>query len=349
MLITGCSSGIGAHAAARLVQCGFLTFATVRKEADIAALKQRCGNSNMLCPLILDVTKEEQIKSAVETVQKRLAQDNRQLLGLINNAGYASLAARSPHGRARVWCGAPASESSARSHFEAARPSLAHSAPTAAVDARVVCSYVNQSPVEMASMEMFREQYEANVFGTVAVTQAFLPLIRQYSTSASSSHTGRIVFLSSVGGRFGVAGGGPYTSTKSAIEAIADSLRMELQHWRIQVSLVEPGAIRTDWFQKAEDNAAKRGHEVRAALPAGGFPAGQDVLDFYVAADAKRVAGINAVPRESPAVASDCIEAALLDSQPLARYTAGWSSMCVHLFTNVPHQVPDFALGRLFR
>ena len=87
VLVTGCSSGIGLDAAARLVKCGFLTFATVRKESDISALKQRCGNSNMLYPLIVDVTKEQQIKAAVETVKQRLQQDGRQLLGVVNNAG----------------------------------------------------------------------------------------------------------------------------------------------------------------------------------------------------------------------------------------------------------------------
>ena len=90
VLVTGCSSGIGADAAARLVKCGFLTFATVRKEADIGPLKQRCGNSNMLYPLILDVTNDKHIAQAVDTVKQRMQQDGRQLLGLVNNAGYGN-------------------------------------------------------------------------------------------------------------------------------------------------------------------------------------------------------------------------------------------------------------------
>ena len=296
VLITGCSSGIGADAAARLVKCGFLTFATVRKESDIAALKQRCGNSNLLAPLLLDVTNADQIAAAVDAVRRRLQTDGRRLLGLVNNAGYA-----------------------------------------------------DQCPIELASSQQLHEQYEANVFGTVAVTQSFLPLLRQYATAADASQSARLVLLSSVGGRFSAAGAGPYCSSKYAVEAIGDSLRMELKHWRIDVSLIEPGAIATEFFGTGDSRTAQRAEEARAAAASGALPAGAEVVERLLAADAMRVKETGGVPKESPACTSDAIEAALLDTQPLARYNAGWTSLGVHLLVHLPNEVVDFALGRHFR
>ena len=341
MLITGCSSGIGADAAARLVKCGFLTFATVRKQSDVSALKQRCGHSALLHPLILDVTDGQHINAAVEAVKQRLQQDGRQLLGLVNNAGY-HIKQHLAHGHLSH---CPGLLNTLHSPRATCQRLICLLAPTL----YCACSYANQCPVEVASLDMFRSQYEANVFGTVAVTQSFLPLLRQYATSASSSHSARLVFLSSVGGRFSAAGAGPYCSSKFAIEAIADSLRMELTHWNIDVCLVEPGAIATHFFHTADTHTEKRAEEARSALASGGLPAGSAVLDFYLAADRKRMAEVSKVPLESPSIVSDAIEAALLDSRPLARYNAAWTSLAVHLIRSVPSEVADFALGRLFR
>ena len=196
---------------------------------------------------------------------------------------------------------------------------------------------------------MLRDQYEANVFGAVAVTQAFLPFLRQYATSSDAPQSARLVLLSSVGGRFSAAGAGPYCSSKFAIEAIGDSLRQELKHWKIDVSIIEPGAMGTNFFTTGDSTTAKRTEEARAALASGSLPAGQAVLDHYVAADKKRMEEQSKVPLESPSYSSDAIECALLDTQPLARYNAGWTSLFVHIITHLPTQVADFALSRHFR
>jgi NAD(P)-dependent dehydrogenase (short-subunit alcohol dehydrogenase family) len=95
-----------------------------------------------------------------------------------------------------------------------------------------------QGPLEYLPIDDLRRQFEVNVFGQIAVTQAFLPLIRQA--------TGRIVFVGSVGGRApSIPLVGPYIASKYAIEALAESLRTELMKWGIKVSVVEPGAIKT--------------------------------------------------------------------------------------------------------
>src|SRR5207302_1177039 len=91
-------------------------------------------------------------------------------------------------------------------------------------------------PIEHTSLDELRRELEVNVVGQVAVTQAFLPLIRHAR--------GRIVNMGSVGGRISIPFGGVLCACKSAFRAITDSLRMELHPFGIYVSLVEPAAIR---------------------------------------------------------------------------------------------------------
>ncbi|BDG03130.1 SDR family oxidoreductase [Anaeromyxobacter oryzae] len=92
-------------------------------------------------------------------------------------------------------------------------------------------------PIELVPLEELRRQFEINVFGQVAVTQAFLPLIR--------AARGRIVNVGSVGAKFALPFSGALNASKAAFELISDSLRMELRPWGIHVVLVSPGSIRT--------------------------------------------------------------------------------------------------------
>jgi NAD(P)-dependent dehydrogenase (short-subunit alcohol dehydrogenase family) len=98
-------------------------------------------------------------------------------------------------------------------------------------------------PVELISVDAWRKQFEVNVIGLVAVTQAFLPLLRQAR--------GRIVNIGSIAGRSPLPCSGAYDSTKFAMEAITDVLRMELHSWGISVSLIEPGAVSTPIWEKS--------------------------------------------------------------------------------------------------
>jgi NAD(P)-dependent dehydrogenase (short-subunit alcohol dehydrogenase family) len=99
-------------------------------------------------------------------------------------------------------------------------------------------------PLEFLDLDELRRELEVNVVGQVAVSQAFLPLIRRAR--------GRIVNIGSIGGRVSAPLIGPYAASKFAIEAISDSQRMELQPFGIHVSLVEPGAIDTPLFDKGQ-------------------------------------------------------------------------------------------------
>ena len=110
-------------------------------------------------------------------------------------------------------------------------------------------------PVEYLAIEQWRYQLEVNVIGPVAVTRAFLPLIRE--------GRGRILFIGSIGGRVAAPFVGPYSASKFAIEAVAESLRQELHPWHIPVVVIEPGAIKTPIWGKGLSQA----DEIEAALP----------------------------------------------------------------------------------
>jgi NAD(P)-dependent dehydrogenase (short-subunit alcohol dehydrogenase family) len=104
-------------------------------------------------------------------------------------------------------------------------------------------------PLELVDLGALREQFEVNVFGQVAVTQALLPALRRAR--------GRIVLVSSIGGRVAVPFLAPYGASKHAIEAIGDALRVELDRSNIRVSLVEPGSVKTPIWAKARTDAER--------------------------------------------------------------------------------------------
>ena len=98
------------------------------------------------------------------------------------------------------------------------------------------------APIELVPLDALRRQLEVNVIGQVSVTQAFLPLVRKAQ--------GRIVNMGSIAGRLAIPFLGPYCMSKFAMEALTDSLRVELRPWGIKVSLVEPGRIATPIWGK---------------------------------------------------------------------------------------------------
>jgi NAD(P)-dependent dehydrogenase (short-subunit alcohol dehydrogenase family) len=100
--------------------------------------------------------------------------------------------------------------------------------------------YGQDGPLEEIPMDALRRQFETNVFGLVRMTQLVLPTMRERGA-------GRIVNVSSMGGKLVFPGGGAYHATKFAVEAISDALRFELRPFGIHVSVIEPGAIRTQF------------------------------------------------------------------------------------------------------
>jgi NAD(P)-dependent dehydrogenase (short-subunit alcohol dehydrogenase family) len=98
-------------------------------------------------------------------------------------------------------------------------------------------------PLELVPIDDLRKQLEVNVLGPIALTQALLPALRRAR--------GRILFISSVGGRVAMAFTAPYAASKHAIEAIGDALRVELRSSNVQVALIEPGSVATPIWDKS--------------------------------------------------------------------------------------------------
>jgi len=125
--------------------------------------------------------------------------------------------------------------------------------------------YGSEGPLEEVPMEEIRRQFETNVFGLIRMTQLVLPGMRRQGS-------GRIVNLSSMGGRMTLPGGGVYHATKYAVEALSDALRFEVRGFGIDVVVIEPGAIKTEFGATAiakVDAAAREGSpyaEFREAL-----------------------------------------------------------------------------------
>jgi NAD(P)-dependent dehydrogenase (short-subunit alcohol dehydrogenase family) len=106
-------------------------------------------------------------------------------------------------------------------------------------------------PLEALPIDDFRHQIEVNLVGQVAVTQAMLPMLRPAK--------GRIVMISSIGGRLATPFMGAYHAAKFGLEAVSDSLRQELSPFGVEVVVVEPGTISTPiWTKGAADAKATR-------------------------------------------------------------------------------------------
>jgi NAD(P)-dependent dehydrogenase (short-subunit alcohol dehydrogenase family) len=137
----------------------------------------------------------------------------------------------------------------------------------------------------------------------VAVTQALLPAIR--------AARGRIVFISSIGGRVALPLTGAYHAAKFGIEAVGDIFRQELRPWGISVSIVEPGSIDTPIWERGERTADELGTPEREALYG-------KVVESY-----RKVVKDTAERGIPPQKAAKAIEHALTSSRPRARYLVG--------------------------
>ena len=184
-------------------------------------------------------------------------------------------------------------------------------------------------PLEFLPVEDWRDQIEINVLGQVAVTQALLPSLR--------TATGRIVFMGSIAGR--VAGPllGPYSASKHAIEAIAESLRHELLDFGIKVVLVEPGVVKTPIWGKGLETA----EQLHQRLPPEARQLYGDQMDRLEQAIETNDKG--GVPASKVA---DVVERALTADSPRPRYLVGPDALVAGNLTRV---LPDRVRDRVFR
>lgn len=119
-------------------------------------------------------------------------------------------------------------------------------------------------PLQTQSMEVIRQHFEVNVFGLLALTRAFLPLLG--ATSDFSGTPGKIINISSVGGKIAAPFVGAYAGTKHAVEALSTSLRRELQLYGVDVIIVGPGSVKTPIWDKGVDITPFEGSDYEAPL-----------------------------------------------------------------------------------
>ncbi len=184
-------------------------------------------------------------------------------------------------------------------------------------------------PIEYLPIETWRTQLEVNVIGQVAVTKAFMPLIRLGK--------GRILFIGSAGGRVGTPMMGPYNASKFALEGIAEAFREELRPWGLKVVLIEPGAIKTNIWDKGREQA----DELEQSL---GPEANERYGALYKAlrklVDRQDRSGI------APERVAKVVERALFSANPRARYLIGPDAKAMGV---VARALPDRAKDALMR
>jgi NAD(P)-dependent dehydrogenase (short-subunit alcohol dehydrogenase family) len=160
-------------------------------------------------------------------------------------------------------------------------------------------------PLETVPIDDLRHQLEVNLVAYVAVTQAMLEQVRRAE--------GRVVFLSSIGGRIAFPFGGPYHASKFATEAIGDVFRQELRPWGLRVSIIEPGSIDTPIWERGQ----RKAEEIEAKSPRTNLLYGAALDKFRKVIEDTAERGI---PPEKVARA---ISHALESRRPKSRYLVG--------------------------
>jgi NAD(P)-dependent dehydrogenase (short-subunit alcohol dehydrogenase family) len=183
--------------------------------------------------------------------------------------------------------------------------------------------YSQSGAVEAVPIEKVRAQFETNVFGLARMCQLVLPGMRRQGY-------GRIVNVSSMGGKLTFPGAGYYHASKHAVEAISDALRFEMEGFGIKVSVIEPGLIRTGFA-----NAAVGSMDGPESGPYAGFDeaVAKATTENYEQGPFSRLAG-------EPEAVAEAIEHALSARNPRSRYAVTPSA---HLFLGLRRLLPDGA------
>lgn len=187
-------------------------------------------------------------------------------------------------------------------------------------------------PLEFLPVDELRRQFEINVFGAIAVAQAFLSQLR--------ASRGRLVFVGSISGRLSVPFIAPYSASKFALRALADALRNELRPAGIAVSLIEPASVKTPIWQKGRDG--------RDALAAALGPAALEAYGAQLEAvfEQTRREERAAMPVER---VTRAIVHALTARKPRATYLIGGAARAGSIVAILPPALRDRALGASLR
>jgi NAD(P)-dependent dehydrogenase (short-subunit alcohol dehydrogenase family) len=163
--------------------------------------------------------------------------------------------------------------------------------------------YGSYGALEDVPLDEARRQFDVNIFGLARLTQLLLPTMR-------AQRSGRIVNISSIGGKIGEPFGAWYHATKFALEGLSDSLRMELRQFGIDVIVIQPGAIMTEWNGIARDGLVKASGEGAYGARARAY------ATFMQSADQGRLPS-------PPSVVAATILKAVQARKPRTRYATG--------------------------
>jgi NAD(P)-dependent dehydrogenase (short-subunit alcohol dehydrogenase family) len=185
------------------------------------------------------------------------------------------------------------------------------------------------APVEALPMTEWRRQFEVNLFGHIAMTQALLP--------ALLDNSGTVVNISSVGGRVAMATYGAYAGSKFALEAVSDALRREVAGFGVTVIVVEPGAVTTEMAGRGIATA-----EALAAAMTADQHQRYDAVTDAITTQARTFArdGVSA------AHAAKVIADAITTTNPRTRYTVGRDAAVI---VRLARLVPDRFLDQILR
>ncbi len=212
---------------------------------------------------------------------------------------------------------------------------LAHSALDrfGRVDALINnAGYGQMGPVELIAPEDAQRQFAVNFHGPLVLTQALIPVMRNQGG-------GRIINVSSLGGRVAFPAGGMYSSSKFALEALSDVLRMELGAFNIKVSVIEPGPVTTEFFGIAGEKVDLNVPELEKTIYRAAIQAIKEIekQTAALAWSSERVAVV--------------IIRALTARHPRPRYVAatGGKTMLFLMTKLLPRQFVDFFWKRFYR
>ena len=173
----------------------------------------------------------------------------------------------------------------------------------------------------------FRQQMEVNVTGVVIVTQAFAPLLRL--REGVKGRPGRIVNISSVGGKNGTPFLAPYNASKFALEGLSEALRRELLLFGIDVIVVAPGAVATAIWGKAQEV------DVGPYRQTPFFPALEKVRAF-----------MNGAGGLAPETLGELVAKALTTPKPKVRYTIAPDMLQAFMMEHLPRRMVDRMVGK---
>ena len=186
-------------------------------------------------------------------------------------------------------------------------------------------------PVEFVPIEELRRQLEVNLIGQVAVTQAFLPQLRQAG--------GRVVNVSSIGGRVALPLMSPYNASKFGLEAVSDSLRRELRHLGVKVIVVEPGGVKTPIWRKGNSAA----DELMGSAP----PEADRLYGDMIASLREEADKIDRERGLPPEAVAEVIGRALTARRPRTRYLVGSDAkLRARAAALLPDRVMDALIAR---